>query len=75
MGYYGLMMNISMALGPFVGLLAITQWGSSMMFVVSAASVVIGTFTGTFNYLTKRREKGCNRKDSEEKRIKNEGLN
>ena len=46
MGYYGLMMNISMALGPFVGLLAITQWGSSVMFVVSAVSVVIGTITG-----------------------------
>ena len=43
MGYYGLMMNISMALGPFVGLLAITQWGSSVMFIVSAVSVVIGT--------------------------------
>ena len=27
MGYYGLMMNISMALGPFVGLLAINQMG------------------------------------------------
>ena len=45
MGYYGLMMNVSMALGPFVGLLAMNQWGSSIMFAVSAASVVIGTLT------------------------------
>ncbi|WP_338469705.1 MFS transporter [Niallia sp. XMNu-256] len=45
MGYYALMMNISMALGPFAGLLAMNQWGSSVMFAVSAASVVIGTFT------------------------------
>ena len=68
MGYYGLMMNISMALGPFVGLLAITQWGSSMMFVVSAASVVIGTFTALLIPATKSRDQSCNRKDSEEKR-------
>ena len=75
MGYYGLMMNISMALGPFVGLLAITQWGSSVMFVVSAVSVVIGTITGLLISLPKERDQSCNRKDSEEKRIKNEGSN
>ena len=52
MGYYGLMMNISMALGPFVGLLAINQWGSTIMFAISAASVVIGTLHSTFNHST-----------------------
>ena len=53
MGYYGLMMNVSMALGPFVGLLAITQWGSTVMFAVSVASVVIGTITGLLISLPK----------------------
>ena len=75
MGYYGLMMNISMALGPFVGLLAITQWGSSVMFVVSAVSVVIGTITGLLISLPKAGDQSCNRNDCEEKRHKNEGSN
>ena len=75
MGYYGLMMNISMALGPFVGLLAITQWGSSVMFVVSAVSVVIGTITGLLISIPKAGDQSCNRNDCEEKRHKNEGSN
>ena len=57
MGYYGLMMNISMALGPFVGLLAINLWGSTVMFVISAVSVVIGAFTGLLILYPERREK------------------
>src|SRR4051812_11635919 len=57
MGYYGLMMNISMALGPFCGLLAINQWGSSMMFAISAASVVIGAFTALLITLPKEKKK------------------
>ena len=57
MGYYGLMMNISMALGPFVGLLAINQWGSTIMFAISAASVVIGTFTALLITLPKDKKK------------------
>ena len=75
MGYYGLMMNISMALGPFVGLLAITQWGSSVMFVVSAVSVVIGTITGLLISLPKARNKAATEKTAKKKGIKNEGSN
>ena len=69
MGYYGLMMNISMALGPFVGLLAITQWGSSVMFIVSAVSVVIGTITGFLISLPKGEIKVAT-----EKPVKHKGL-
>ena len=69
MGYYGLMMNISMALGPFVGLLAITQWGSSVMFIVSAVSVVIGTITGFLISLPKEEIKVAT-----EKPVKHKGL-
>ena len=57
MGYYGLMMNISMALGPFLGLLAISQWGVSMMFGVSFASVLIGTVTGLLISIPKEEKK------------------
>ena len=53
MGYYGLMMNVSMALGPFVGLFAMNLWGSTVMFVISAVSVVIGAFTGLLISLPK----------------------
>ena len=75
MGYYGLMMNISMALGPFVGLLAITQWGSSVMFVVSAVSVVIGTITGLLISIPKGEIKVATEKTVKKKGIKNEGSN
>lgn len=54
MGYYGLMMNISMALGPFVGLLTMNQWGSVVMFAVSVISVLIGTFTALLISLPKQ---------------------
>jgi MFS family permease len=74
MGYYGLMMNISMALGPFVGLLAMTQWGSSVMFIVSAASVVIGTFTGLLISIPKRKSKVATETTVKKKGIKMKDL-
>lgn len=70
MGYYGLMMNISMALGPFAGLLAINQWGSSMMFAISAASVVIGSFTALLIKLPKFEKKAATEKVAKRKGIK-----
>ena len=70
MGYYGLMMNISMALGPFAGLLAINQWGSSMMFAISVASVVIGTFTALVIKLPKFEKKAATEKIAKRKAIK-----
>jgi MFS family permease len=74
MGYYGLMMNISMALGPFVGLLAITQWGSSVMFIVSAVSVVIGTITGFLISLPKGEIKATTEKTVKQKGLKMKDL-
>ena len=74
MGYYGLMMNISMALGPFVGLLAITQWGSSVMFIVSAVSVVIGTITGFLISLPKGEIKAATEKTVKKKGLKMKDL-
>ena len=74
MGYYGLMMNISMALGPFVGLLAITQWGSSVMFIVSAVSVVIGTITGFLISLPKEEIKVATEKTVKKKGLKMKDL-
>jgi MFS family permease len=70
MGYYGLMMNISMALGPFFGLLAFNQWGSSIMFIISAASVVIGTITALLITLPKEKVQA-----TPEKVAKKKGLN
>ncbi|WP_338448323.1 MFS transporter [Niallia oryzisoli] len=70
MGYYGLMMNISMALGPFFGLLAINQWGSSMMFAISFVSVIIGVLTGLFISIPKEEKKAVT-----EKGLKKKGLN
>ena len=57
-GIMGLMMNISMALGPFVGLLAINQWGSTMMFAVSARKCRNRYIHSIFNFSTERRKKG-----------------
>lgn len=70
MGYYGLMMNISMALGPFFGLLAINQWGSSMMFAISLVSVIIGVLTGLFISIPKDEKKAVT-----EKGLKKKGFN
>ena len=69
MGYYGLMMNISMALGPFVGLLAINRWGSTIMFAISAASVVIGTFTALLITLPKDKKKETTERVVKKKRL------
>ncbi len=69
MGYYGLMMNMSMALGPFLGLLAINKWGSTIMFAVSFASVILGTLTGLFISIPKEA-----RKAQVEKGVKKKGL-
>ena len=74
MGYYGLTMNISMALGPFLGLVAINNLGVFMMFAVSSVSVIVGTCTAILISLPKNekmvRVKGC-----KEKRNENESNN
>lgn len=54
MGYYGLMMNLAMAIGPFLGLLAMQSWGVSSMFLISTLSVLLGTITGLLITLPKQ---------------------
>lgn len=69
MGYYGLMINISMAIGPFLGLTAIYSWGKGIMFGISLASVILGTLTGLFISLPKKAKRDA------EKISKKKGLN
>ncbi|WP_234978382.1 MFS transporter [Bacillus tuaregi] len=69
MGYYGLMMNVSMALGPFIGLLAINQWGATTMFVISVVSVAVGTFTAFLISLPKEKLRSA-----AENTVKDKGL-
>jgi len=59
MGYYGLMLNMSMALGPFLGLLAINKWGTTTMFAISFASVIIGVLTGLLISIPKEAKKSA----------------
>lgn len=42
MGYFGLMVSISMATGPFAGLTIFYGWGSTAMFGAALGSVVLG---------------------------------
>lgn len=54
MGYFGLTMNLAMAIGPFLGLTALSLWGVDVMFTISTVFVLIGTVTGLFIKLPKR---------------------
>ncbi|MCQ6277384.1 MFS transporter [Bacillus sp. V3B] len=67
MGYNGLMMNISMAMGPFLGLIAINQWGVQMMFAVSVASVVLGAIAGLLIKLPKEEKQVAQEKVSKKR--------
>lgn len=69
MGYYGLMINISMALGPFLGLTAMYNWGTNVMFTVSIVSVMIGTITGLLITLPKKVKADITEKASVKKGI------
>ncbi|KAA0544601.1 MFS transporter [Bacillus sp. BGMRC 2118] len=54
MGYYGLTMNLAMAIGPFLGITALNLWGIDVMFTISTVFVLIATVTGLFIKLPKR---------------------
>jgi MFS family permease len=54
MGYFGLTMNLAMAIGPFLGLTALQLWGTTVMFSISVVFIVIGTITGLFIKLPER---------------------
>lgn len=57
MGYFGLTMNLAMAIGPFLGLTALQLWGADIMFTISTVFVLIGTVTGLFIKLPKKKIK------------------
>ncbi|WML41000.1 MFS transporter [Neobacillus sp. OS1-2] len=46
MGYFVMSTNMAMVIGPFVGLLAIQQWGSSILFILSVVVAVGSLLTG-----------------------------
>lgn len=57
MGYFGLTMNLAMALGPFLGLTALNLWGVTIMFSISTIFVLIATISGLFIKLPRAEKK------------------
>ncbi|MCW9134409.1 MFS transporter [Bacillus paramycoides] len=54
MGYYGLTLNLGMAIGPFLGLTIMHQAGSTVMFVISALCALFALVAGLFVKLPKK---------------------
>jgi MFS family permease len=46
MGYFVLSTNMAMVIGPFIGLLAMHQWGSQILFILSVIVAVGSLLTG-----------------------------
>jgi MFS family permease len=46
MGYFVMSTNLAMVLGPFVGLMAIQQWGSDILFIISMVVSICSLITG-----------------------------
>ncbi|MFF2446747.1 MFS transporter [Neobacillus sp. NPDC058068] len=53
MGYFVMSTNMAMVMGPFVGLLAIQQWGPKVLFILSVIVAVGSLITGLSVKLTK----------------------
>ncbi|MFJ7728185.1 MFS transporter [Neobacillus sp. NPDC097160] len=53
MGYFVMSTNMAMVIGPFVGLLAIQQWGSQILFILSVIVAIGSLITGLSVKLTK----------------------
>ena len=53
MGYFVMSTNMAMVIGPFVGLLAIQQWGANILFIVSVIVAFGSLITGLSVKLTK----------------------
>lgn len=52
MGYFAMSTNIAMVLGPFVGLMAIQQWGPKILFILSVLVAFASLLTGLSVKLT-----------------------
>ncbi|WHY85221.1 MFS transporter [Neobacillus novalis] len=53
MGYFVMSTNMAMVMGPFVGLLAIQQWGAKILFILSVIVAIASLITGLSVKLTK----------------------
>ncbi|MBI0577495.1 MFS transporter [Neobacillus cucumis] len=56
MGYFVMSINLAMVLGPFVGLLAIQQWGSSWLFTLTLVVAIGALLTGLSIKLPKKEQ-------------------
>jgi len=55
MGYFVLSTNMAMVLGPFVGLMAMQQWGAKLLFIL-AVIIAFGSFLTSFSVKVKKSE-------------------
>jgi len=53
MGYFVMSTNMAMVIGPFVGLFAIQQWGSQILFILSVIVAICSLITGLSIKVTK----------------------
>ena len=56
MGYFVMSTNMAMVIGPFVGLMAIQQWGPKILFLLSVIVALGSLATGLSVKLTKKEE-------------------
>lgn len=54
MGYYGLTLNLGMAIGPFLGLTVMQQAGTHLMFIINALCSLFALVAGLFVKLPKK---------------------
>ncbi|RAN76858.1 MFS transporter [Bacillus sp. SRB_331] len=54
MGYYGLTLNLGMAIGPFLGLTVMQQAGTNLMFIINALCALFALVAGLFVKLPKK---------------------
>ncbi|XMA23547.1 MFS transporter (plasmid) [Bacillus bombysepticus] len=54
MGYYGLTLNLGMAIGPFLGLTVMHQAGTNVMFIILAVCSLFALVAGLFVKLPKK---------------------
>ncbi|MGP1908824.1 MFS transporter [Metabacillus sp. JX24] len=53
MGYYAMSMNLAMVIGPFLGLTAMDQWGTGIMFSICIFTAVFSLVSGLLMTLPK----------------------
>ena len=54
MGYYGLTLNLAMAIGPFLGLTVMQQTGTNVIFIINALCALFALVAGLFVKLPKK---------------------